>query len=121
MTQPPLPPVPSGVTRLLVAMAADPSLLERVLAGRSRAAEDAGHSLNDSERAIVDSVPAETLREMVQHVALASRPSPDRPEHALQAPGGHAPDVPRPTESSPTRGIRPGVGLIGAIGKLFKK
>lgn len=121
MTQPPLPPVPSGFTRLLVAVAADPALLEQIVAGRSRAAEEAGYPLNDSERAMLDSVPADTLRTMVQHVALAQLPSPDRPAHALQAPGGHAPDVPRPTESSPTRGIRPGVGVVRAIGKLFKK
>jgi len=117
-------PIPAGFPALLYAVAADPALLERIVAGRSRAAAEAGFTLVPNEQSVLDSLPAESLRMMAQQFSAAPTTpgqAEPRPLHAFPAPGGCAPDVPRPTVTSPSQGIRPGNALIGALEKLFKK
>ena len=88
-----LPPVPIGLQTLLRAAAFDKALLERVVAGRGAAAQDAGFTLSASERAILEATSEDQLRQM----AAASLPE----GAPLEGPGSPT----RPDEREPTTGI----------------
>lgn len=94
--KPPLPPIPTALQRLLRAAQADPSLLERLVAGRSAFAAQIGHVLNPREASMLDAIPAAQLREMVASLPpFADDPDvASRPVHDFPAPGGCAHDEP---------------------------
>jgi hypothetical protein len=125
------PPVPEGIERLLGRAAGDQSFRLRLLADRVGAARTAGIGLSASEEALLASVSAEQLEQLIAHAASVAPPR----RHFLQttlgwlagaigvsalaagckkrpqpgpAPTGVRPDV--PDDSGPaTRGIRPDV------------
>jgi hypothetical protein len=77
-----LPPVPTGLPRLLRLAAVDEAFRGELLARRAAVAAAAGVTLTPSERAIVDAVPAAHLAAMI---AGLPPPAPDRREFLVRA------------------------------------
>ena len=123
-----LPPVPTGMQRLLRLASVDEGFRRELLARRGGVAGVAEVELTASERAILEAIPAAQLAAMIAGLpapaedrrsflrqtaatavmllggaALAS--CDDRVDRRLQAPGGAAPDVPPPRpDHTETRG-----------------
>lgn len=66
-----LPPVPTGIQRLLRLAAADEGFRRELLKQREQAAESAGLGLTASEQAIVAAIPAAQLTAMIAKIAQA--------------------------------------------------
>jgi hypothetical protein len=123
------PPLPDGLQQLLARAAVDRSLKDALLARRAEVAEAAGIALNPSEQAILASVPAAQLAQMIDELArVAPQPPPAyvvddatrgiRPDLPPPVPAGVRPDLPaqgiRPDVPGPSpHGIRPDVQPAG--------
>jgi hypothetical protein len=69
-------PVPTGIQRLLRLAAVDPAFRQELISRRAGMAEPAGVTLTASEKAILDSIPAEQLAVMAE--SLPPEPEPRR-------------------------------------------
>lgn len=72
----PLSGMPTAIERILSEAAADPSFREQLLDDRLAAIEQRGYQLSDAERAMLEAVPAEQLRAMLDRLASMPLPQP---------------------------------------------
>lgn len=91
---------PDGLQRVLARAAADPAFRDELVTWRSGAAKEAGIALTESERNVLDGMPAAQLDLMIRH--LPPTVPPPQPMRDDFAPGGIRPDLepsprPRPT------------------------
>lgn len=102
-----LPPIPTGLLRVLVVAATTPDLRARLVKERTAAAIELGFTLTTSERQMLDSVAEQVLVEMIDSIPSQASP-PQRPAHDFPAPGGCAHDLPHepPDFSAAEGGIR---------------
>jgi hypothetical protein len=77
-----LPPVPTGIQKLLRLASVDDAFCEQLIQHRAAVAESAGVQLTRSEQAILSAIPADQLREMAQKMPL---PAPPRREFLRRA------------------------------------
>jgi hypothetical protein len=121
-----LPPVPTGIQRLLRLASVDEAFRAELIARRDAIAAPAGVDLTAAERAVLRAIPAAQLTAMI---AGLPPPTDDRrtflrstaasavvllggAAFAVGCPsafGGARPDIPPPPDTRPTRGIRPDV------------
>jgi len=107
--QPPRPPLPEGIQRLLRRAAADPAFADELVATRADAAPGAGVELTASEAAVLASIDGPQLRSQID--ALRGAGATDGDVGETIACGGIAPDEPPPRcaqatapDLPPTRG-----------------
>jgi len=104
-----------GLEQALARAAADPEFRRRLLADRSRAAQQVAIALGDSERAILDSVPAAQLEAMIAE--LPAVPAAEPPPQAYLPSMGIRPDevgIVRGHTSGVTK-IALGAVAVGAV------
>lgn len=106
-----LPPVPTGLQSLLVACSGDPALLEKLVEGRAAAAAGAGFNLAPEERAALEAVTGDQLRQMATAYRLAAGSALPRLRNLARPAGIRPGDIPRPDRNLSSKGIRPGLPL----------